>query len=559
MTEKFMEQSALAKKVNPEELLAMADGDFMRLAMTGFTNPAEVQGQVLKQILAASRETEIGKKYQFAGITSVADFQQHVPISEWCDIEPYAERMADGATDLLFSGKAKQFVLSSGTTGKASKLVPESSTGALAKQVVSRFRRMQLFRNFPQFDKTGYVLPLSNISLHPPTKAGIPVGFASGFALSNSMGEKQMIRMAYPMDVLLNKDTDTRDYLLLRFALQKPNVIMVVGNNAGRFSQLALLASLRATDIINDIENGTVQGAGQIDPLVLEKIAPQLVADPERAAELRQILTSSGELLPKAYWPQLQLMIFWLAASVGQYIKDVRPLVPEKTTFFDAGYGSSEVRINIPGQADNAAGTLSIYTAFYEFLPESGGTLLLAHQVEDGKLYELIVTTWSGLYRYNLKDMVKVEGFTGSTPNIVFAFKSGEILNIAEEKVPASLVANSIREIAVTMGIDVVQIQIYPSQEERKYYCYLEASETTSGFDADKVSELVHLHLAKICFPYDVFTNQQKMIKPLQIVAMKKGWQQKLYAEQIHKVGSATQVKLPVMVKEEADSEWRVK
>lgn len=553
MTEKFIEQPELEKKSIPEELLGMPDADFMRLAMTGFSNPAEIQGQVLKQILNASQETEIGKKYKFAGINSVEDFQKQIPITEWSDVEPYSERMADGETDLLFPGMAKQFVLTSGTTGNSSKMVPESETGTLAKQVVSRFRRMQLIRNLPQFDKTGYVLPLSNVSMQPPTKAEIPVGFASGIALKNSMGEKQMIRMAFPMDVLLNNNTDSRDYLLLRFAIQKRNVVMVVGNNAGRFSQLASIASLRAADIITDIENGTVQGAPEIDPLVLEIINPQLTPDPERAAELRQILERTGDLQPKEYWPNMQLMAFWLSASVGHYIKDVKPLVSEKAAFFDAGYGSSEVRINIPTQPNNAAGILSIYTAFYEFIPESGGTPLLAHQLEDGKLYELVVTTWSGLYRYNMKDMVKVEGFTGSTPNIVFAYKSGEILNIAEEKVPASLVANSIRQVSESMGIDVVQIQIYPNQEERTYYCYLEA---TSDFDSGKLSELAHLQLSKNSFSFDVFCNQQKMIKPLQIVPMKTGWQQWLYADRIQKAGSATQVKLPVMVKEEANSEW---
>ena len=508
MTGKFIEQPELEKKSIPEELLGMPDADFMRLSMTGFSDPAEVQKKVLKQILNTSQETEIGKKYKFAGINSVEDFQKQIPISEWSDVEPYAERMADGETDLLFPGMAKQFVLTSGTTGNSSKMVPESETGSLAKQVVSRFRRMQLLRNLPQFDKTGYVLPLSNVSMQPPTKAGIPVGFASGIALKNSMGEKQMIRMAFPMDVLLNKNTDTRDYLLLRFALQKRNVVMVVGNNAGRFSQLASIASLRAANIINDIENGTVQGVPEIDPLVLEIINPQLAPDPERAAELRQILERTGDLQPKEYWPNMQLMAFWLSASVGHYIKDVKPLVSEKAAFFDAGYGSSEVRINIPTQPNNAAGILSIYTSFYEFLPESGGTPLLAHQLEEGKLYELVVTTWSGLYRYNMKDMVKVEGFTGNTPNIVFAYKSGETLNIAEEKVPASLVANSIRQVAGSMGVDVVQIQVFPNQEDRRYFCYLEA---TSDFDSGKLSELAHLQLSKNSFSFDVFCNQQKI------------------------------------------------
>jgi hypothetical protein len=267
-------------------------------------------------------------------------------------------------------------------------------------------------------------------------------------------------------------------------------------------------------------------------------------------------MQQTGTLLPGDYWPNLQLMAFWLSASVGHYIKDVRPLIQAATVFFDAGYGSSEARINIPSRPEDPAGTLSIYTAFYEFLPAHGGFPLLAHQLSDGQWYEIIVTTWSGLYRYNLKDTIMVKGFTGGTPNIVFQYKTGEVLNIAEEKVPASLVNDSIREVAPATGIDVVQIQIYAHQEERRYICYLEPTGETVGFDAQRLSQLAHKQVSKNCFAYDVFCNQQNLIHPLQIVEMKTGWQNHLYQTRIRISGSATQVKLPVMITEQAADEW---
>ena len=35
-------------------------------------------------------------------------------------------------------------------------------------------------------------------------------------------------------------------------------------------------------------------------------------------------------------------------------------------------------------------------------------------EVVDGVCYELLVTTYSGLYRYNLQDIVRIQGFTRS-------------------------------------------------------------------------------------------------------------------------------------------------
>ncbi len=556
MKENSTVKTDVASSILPDILMTLPDTGFARLAVHGFGDPEGIQAQVLQQILKASAKTEYGQKHHFDRIRTMADYQAQVPVTQWCDVEPYADRMADGETDVLFPGLPREFVLTTGTSGNAMKRVPESQAGALAKQVVSRFRRMQLFRNFPQFDRTGYVLPLSNISLRPPTKAGIPVGFASGIALNNSMGEKQMLRIAYPLEVLLNRDPVSRDYLLLRFALQKRNVIMVVGNNAGRFSQLALQASRSAQAIIADIAGGTVRGAAGIDPAVLEKLSAHLSPDPARAEELQQILERTGDLLPKSYWPSLQLMTFWISGTVADYIKDVRPMVPETAVFFDAGYGASEVRINIPFLPGRAAGVLSIYTAFYEFLPEDGSAPLLAHQLEDGKTYELVVTTWSGLYRYNMRDTVKVEGFTGKTPNLVFVYKSGEILNIAEEKVPASTVAESIRQAAGAMGIEALQLQIHPWQEGRQYLCYIEAGCRLESSAVEALATAAHRFLSDACVPYDMMCNQQKLLVPLAVVAMKAGWGKSLYDARVATIGSGAQVKIPVMIRTGADAQW---
>ena len=556
MNDSIRETVISGKKSIPELLTGMPDKDFSRLTVEGFSGCAEIQSLVLKQILECSRNTEYGQKHKFKDIHSTGDFQDNIPVTDWNDVAPYSDRMAEGETDLLFPGRPKTFILTSGTSGNNNKLVPESETGSLARQLVSRFRRVQLIRNFPAFDRTGYVLPLSYVTSLPPTKAGIPIGYASGIALNNSMGERQMIRMAFPMEVLLNSDAESSDYLLLRFALQQRNVIMVVGNNAGRFNHLAARASSCAAQIIRDIEQGTIHNSQKIDKAVLEKITPLLVADPERAAELRLILKNTGGLLPKDYWPSLMLMTFWLSATVGHYIKDIKPLVSEKTSFFDAGYGSSEVRINIPFSPGNPAGILSVYTAFYEFIPEKGGTPLLAHQLKDGGTYEMLVTTWGGLYRYNMKDMVRVEGFTNDVPNIVFQYKSSDILNIAHEKIPASLVNELIRKAAISEGADTVQIQIYPDHEKRHYCCYLETTPETKGFNAESIADKVHQHLMAINNLYYRESIQEKMMNPLQISEMKQGWQNHLYEIKIREGMSSTQVKLPVMIRQKADNNW---
>lgn len=59
---------------------------------------------------------------------------------------------------------------------------------------------------------------------------------------------------------------------------------------------------------------------------------------------------------------------------------------------------------------------------------------LFGEEVEVGCLYELIVTTLSGLYRYRIGDVVRVVRFHNSCPVIEFQYRQGQILNMRSEK-----------------------------------------------------------------------------------------------------------------------------
>ncbi len=472
-----------SSETNPKETLSLIETmksiglmEFHQMAQECYESPEQYQKMVLQQILEFGRDTEFGRKHHFSEIKNIDDFRRLVPVSEWTDIELYSDRMAAGEPDLLFPGLAKYFIASTGTTGNKPKLIPESDPGAVARNAVMNLRIVALFLHFPGILQKGVVLPLSNPSRGSKTDGGIPIQFASGTTLNQSMEGTSGIRLAFPTAIFAVTDPATRDYLLMRFAIQHEDVVMILGNNAGRMRELANLADKNAVNILSDIQNGTIAGAGIIEERLRIKIEESILPDPVRASLLRKIFEQTGHLMPRDYWPSLQLMGFWLAASVGHFIKDVRPLMSDSARYMDIGYGASEGKFNIPSEIEQAAGTLSILTAFYEFIPEHGGIPLMAHQLEDQKCYELVITTWSGLYRYKLADVIKVEGFTKKTPNIVFQYKSGDILNIADEKTPASAVNDSIRLMAKKLGIDPVQVQVYADESERRYLCYVEFS-----------------------------------------------------------------------------------
>ena len=94
--------------------------------------------------------------------------------------------------------------------------------------------------------------------------------------------------------------------------------------------------------------------------------------------------------------------------------------------YFDWGYGASEGKYNIPMHPNKAGGLLTTFGYFYEFLPIGQKTSVLLQDTRDGEKYELVMTSYSGFYRYNIHDIVKITVNPDGSRNIEFICKSGD-------------------------------------------------------------------------------------------------------------------------------------
>lgn len=75
-----------------------------------------VQLRVLQRLIRAARFTEFGLKHHFRDITTPQDLRQAIPLSTYNDHAPYIQKIADGASDVLWQGRPLYFATSSGTT-----------------------------------------------------------------------------------------------------------------------------------------------------------------------------------------------------------------------------------------------------------------------------------------------------------------------------------------------------------------------------------------------------------------------------------------------------------
>ena len=91
----------------------------------------------------------------------------------------------------------------------------------------------------------------------------------------------------------------------------------------------------------------------------------------------------------------------------------------------------------MPVELDASDYVLLPRSIIYEFLPvdaPEGTRPLLLHEIEVGKDYEIIITNFSGLYRYRIMDIVHVTGEFNQSKKIEFLYRSNMGLNIANEK-----------------------------------------------------------------------------------------------------------------------------
>ncbi len=512
--------------------------------------PQETQQSVLLDIVRRNAHTEYGRRHDFGTINSIEDYRHRVAISHWDTIGPLAQRMETGEEDILFAGPTVHFIATSGSTG-APKLLPESADGQFIKSMVSRMRMALLLRMDPSVIE-GTFVPLANIGSFSQTSGNIPIGYASGLTLVDAPPEI-LRRMAFPPAIMKVTDRDTLDYLIMRFAMASAGVRLLAGNNAGRITTLLETADHQRDALLDDIEGGTLCPGLKLDASLRHELEQLLAPDPQRAGELRLLLAERGRLEPRDYWPQLSMVACWLGGTIGRYLEVLKPWLPAHVIYADLGYGASEGKFNLNMESGVAAGPLASFGYFFEFMPADSGAPLLAHEVRHGEIYELIVTSYSGLYRYAMHDLVRVDGFTGRTPNIEFVGKSQDVANLSGEKVNGAMAAEAIRDVLAARRVRWNHFCLVADAASQRYVLCIE-SDGLPIPDLDCAKQFDQL--MKERHPLYMMFRSQRLLQEPGLTRMKPGWHNCLYTAATQAGRNVAQVKLPVVYSEIPLRDW---
>ncbi|CAF4667089.1 unnamed protein product [Rotaria sp. Silwood1] len=185
--------------------------------------------------------------------------------------------------------------------------------------------------------------------------------------------------------------------------------------------------------------------------LALESTEYHLSPNPSRAQELRKIVDENGfHHVNTRFWPNLKCGICIISQSIRQFeLKLLSTYWNPDIPIFPYVYGMSEHhRIAIPLKQNSYDLIPLPRSVYYEFIElkdddddddddddKQPSESFELHQVEKDKYYEVLLTTYDGLYRYRTEDIIKITGHYYSLPTWQLIGRHGQYLSVAGEHI----------------------------------------------------------------------------------------------------------------------------
>jgi len=372
-----------------------------------FNNPvvgsfslAQNQQQWLLNCIKRNRMTRYGAEYNFSQIGSITDYQNQVPIVAYEDILPYIHEMEKGEQDCLFAGKTMAFERTSGTQS-GRKLIPYSAESlrdfrrAILPWLTSLASRYQVVSGFAYWA----ISPATNLT--ETTSAGIPVGLPEAAYLGEDLIPFFREVSAVPAWVGEIPDVDSWQIATLYHLVCCDELsIISVWSPTFLLSLVHALGSRR-----EELETVLSNGFG---------ICGQWLPANHLARDRLKNFYLHNDF--NILWPNLKVISCWADASSKPFCDEVK----KRFVGIDVqakGLLMTEGVVTTPNKEGHTI--LTPNSGFYEFI-DSCKNLKLAHQLEAGGNYEVVMTTSGGLYRYRTEDHVSCEGHTSGVPILRF-------------------------------------------------------------------------------------------------------------------------------------------
>ncbi|MCM1483502.1 MAG: GH3 auxin-responsive promoter family protein [Muribaculaceae bacterium] len=350
------------------------------------SDPERVQRTELKRMLEAGSNTEWGRFHRYTLIDRYEYYREAVPVTPYEDIRPAVMRMIAGERHVLWPGLTRRFAQSSGTSDGKSKYIPITAEGLKrshyrgASDVVSHY--LSLYPDSRIFDGKSFILGGSFANeLDLPVHSRVRVGDLSANLI----------------------DAITPLVRLVRVPSKK---IALMADWTEKLPALAAAASQCAVTNISGVPSWFL-------------------------GVLKEVLRQRGARYVHEVWPGLEVF-FHGGISFAPYRKLYDEIIDPVRMRYMETYNASEGFFALQDMREPGAMLLLLDAGtFYEFADVSrpDAEPIPAWEVEQGKIYSLIITSCNGLWRYPIGDTVRIESvaplrisIAGRTKHFINAF-----------------------------------------------------------------------------------------------------------------------------------------
>lgn len=443
-------------------------------------DPEQAQRAVLRSILSDNANCQFGREHHFSKLHCYEDYIDNVPIQTYETLQPYIA-MHENARAGVIASKPIMYAQTSGTSGTPKRIPITPDTLAQLNANQGLFSYIQYEQVPTAF--SGKLLGIMGAAVEGRTQSGLPYGAVSGM-MYQSMPKLLKSKFVLPECVFDITDYELKYLLIARLAMAEKSITYMNSANPSTFVHLEKVIQQHQESLINDISTGGFSLSDKLPEAVLQRVASKLCAKPQRAIELQDSVHACRKLTFAQIWPHLQLLATWNSGSCGVALKKITCHLPEQTKVMDLGYISSEFRGTVPVGIDDPYGLPLLNDHFYEFVEcekwERGEIdqvdFLMINACVPGKGYYVFVTTRSGLYRYQMNDILHAGDRVNNTVRLIFCQKGKGITNITGEKLSETQVLAAIKCLE-NKGYNIQFFLMQADEQQATYVLYLEMSD----------------------------------------------------------------------------------
>ena len=388
------------------------------------------------KIIKDNKDTKYGKKYDFANIKSTFEYANKVPLTSY---SAYRDKITKADDYTVY--QIKDVLLTSGSTGKQ-KVFP------ITTEAFNRYS--SYIYDYPHYLKqTDKVI---HTSVFRQLTDQNNILSASYYRWMDETGAVDFSNMVGGRQLLFSNDIFNVPYVKTWLMFSCPDLSAI--ESIYLYDMLMFFKWLEDNwkTVIDDMRNRRVS----ID--FKDSVKEELLKNLPSNDFINQIETELNKGFDTPFVPRLFKNLKFVSGIGGnlysiqekqldKYIGDI----PK----YKFAYALSECIVGMALDFNKSEYVLLPDNAYYEFLTKDDSKLTMLEDLEVGKTYELVLTTFSGLYRYRTGDLLKVLRFEGEAPVFEVSGKIEQVIDIAGEKLDSVLVIEAINKLAGKYKIEV--------------------------------------------------------------------------------------------------------